>query len=375
MKYLRTVGLLVVLVLVGNVSLGVLDSLGGNADAGLRDRFLQSENYDPSRGSFVNPNQLEMDEAQRKARSWQNIRDYFLTDNQREPAEALPQQIPDYQRFLAEDEGLKLIWFGHSSFLLNMEGAIILVDPVFGNASPFSFFGNRYMPPVSTVDQLPGVDVVLVSHDHYDHLEADTVRFFAGKNTTFIVPLGLGAHLSAWGVDSSRVIERDWWESVQHGAVTFTASPSQHYSGRRGFGGNQSLWASWVMQSKRHSVYFSGDSGYAGHFKEIGDRFGPFDIAFIETGQYNEAWKMIHMLPEEGAMAFRDLNARRYFPVHWGMFTLALHSWFEPIESISRLAEREGFPLVAPVIGQLVDVSGDTDFPRWWERRALPVGQ
>ena len=122
------------------------------------------------------------------------------------------------------------------------------------------------------------------------------------------------------------------------------------------------------MQSGRHSVYFSGDSGYAPHFKEIGDRFGPFDIAFIETGQYNEAWRMIHMLPEEGVMAFHDLGARRYFPVHWGMFTLALHSWFEPIETISRLAEKEDFPLVAPVIGQLVDVSSDIHFPSWWER-------
>lgn len=207
------------LALVGYFSLGVLDSLGGSADAGLRDRFLQSDNYDPVRGGFVNPNQSEMDDAQRRATRWRNIRDYFLTENQREPAEALPQQIPDYERFLTDGDGLKLIWFGHSSFLLNMEGTVILVDPVFGNASPFSFFGNRYMPP------------------------------------------------------------------------------------------------------------------------------------------------------EEGVMAFRDLNTQRYFPVHWGMFTLALHSWFEPIETISRLAEKEEFPLVAPVIGQLVDVSSDTHFPSWWERR------
>jgi L-ascorbate metabolism protein UlaG (beta-lactamase superfamily) len=361
--------LFALLALVGYFSLGVLDSLGGSADAGLQQKFLQSKNYDRVRGGFVNPNQSEMDDAQRRATNWRNIRDYFLTENQREPAQALPQKIPDYQRLLAEGDGLKLIWFGHSSFLLNMEGTVILVDPVFGNASPFKFFGNRYMPPVSTVEQLPQIDVVLISHDHYDHLEADTVRYFADKDTNFVVPLGLGAHLSAWGIETRRIVERDWWESVEHGAVTFTATPSQHYSGRRGFGGNQSLWASWVMQSGRHSVYFSGDSGYAPHFNEIGDRFGPFDIAFIETGQYNEAWRMIHMLPEDGVMAFRDLNAQRYFPVHWGMFTLALHSWFEPIETISRLAEQEDFPLVAPVIGQLVDVSSDTHFPRWWERR------
>jgi L-ascorbate metabolism protein UlaG (beta-lactamase superfamily) len=353
----------------GYFSLGVLDSLGGSVEHDLHDRYLQSRNYDPVRGGFVNPNQPEMDEAQRKATNWRIIRDYFITENQREPAQALPQQIPDYEHFLAEGDGLKLIWFGHSTFLLNMEGTIILVDPVFGNASPFSFFGNRYMPPVSTVEQLPEIDVVLISHDHYDHLEAETARYFAGKDTHFIVPLGLGAHLSAWGVHQDHIIERDWWESVEHAAVIFTATPAQHFSGRRGFGGNQSLWASWVMRSDDHSVYFSGDSGYAPHFKTIGDLYGPFDIAFIETGQYNEAWRMNHMLPEDGVIAFRDLKARRYFPVHWGMFTLALHSWFEPVETISRLAEEEDFPLVAPVIGQLVDVSSDTHFPRWWERR------
>ena len=347
-------------------SMSVFNNLGGDFSAQLNDDYSLSENFDVSRSRFVNPNQRDMDEAQRRAFNWRIIRDYFFVKNQREPVQALPRQEPDYEGLLQSDSQLKVIWFGHSSFLLNMEGTIILVDPVFGNASPFSFFGRRYMDPVSTVEDLPDIDVVLISHDHYDHLEADTIRFFAGTETQFIVPLGVGTHLMAWGIEKGRIIERDWWQSAEWGSVSFTATPAQHFSGRKGFGGNQCLWASWVLQSDQHSVYFSGDGGYGSHFSEIGSRYGPFDVAFMETGQYNEAWRMIHMLPEEGVKAFRDLRAERYFPVHWGMFTLALHRWYEPIETITQLAEKNDFPLITPVIGQLVDVSSDTNFPSWW---------
>jgi L-ascorbate metabolism protein UlaG (beta-lactamase superfamily) len=360
--------LFLLLLIWGFFAIDVYQTFGASFNVELKREYITSSNYDQSLKRFVNPNQPAMDIAQHRAINWKIIKDYFTVRNQRDPDYDLPGQIPDLIEFLSGKGGFKVVWFGHSTFLLNMEGVTILVDPVFGNASPFFFFGRRYMQPVLNVEELPDIDIVLISHDHYDHLEADTVRFFVNTETEFIVPLGVGEHLRAWGIKANQITERDWWQSVEQKSITFVATPAQHYSGRRGFGGNQSLWASWVIQSKNHSAYFSGDGGYASHFKKIGERYGPFDVAFMETGQYNEVWKMIHLLPEDGVQAFHDINADRYFPVHWGMYTLALHSWFDPAESISRLAEQHQFSLVTPIIGQVVNLERETLFPRWWKQ-------
>ena len=333
------------------------------------DRVASSPNYDKDRKQFVNRQQDVLDEMRKKAFSWKVFKEWFGgNEAERVPKNKLPEEKPDLQAFLEDSEELKVIWFGHSSFLLNMEGKIILVDPVFSQAaSPFSFLVKRFQPPILKLEELPEIDYILISHDHYDHLDMETVQFFVDKKTEFITPLGVGEHIKSWGVDKSRVSEMDWWQETQRDQIKIIATPSQHFSGRGLVNQNHTLWASWVIQSSKHNVYFSGDTGYDVHFKDIGEKFGPFDIAFIENGQYNPQWEEVHMLPEQAAQAYFDLKAKKFFPIHWGMFELSLHSWYEPIVKISQLGEERDINIVAPKIGEMISVTDDLETSNWWQ--------
>lgn len=366
-KFFTLIGFAIV---VGVLLLSGCSSFGTRPNEKEKKRFRQSKQFNSKEGVFQNRRPGIIKEMKKRAMSWKVIKEFFSAGKDRVPADKLPEVKPDIDHFLANSENIKVIWFGHSSFLLNVDGKIILVDPVFSNsASPVSWMVQRFQKPVLELNELPEIDYILISHDHYDHLDMDSIKFFIEKKAHFIAPLGVGSHLRGWGVPSDRVVERDWWETESFDGIEFVATPAQHFSGRDGIHENETLWASWVIKTNKHSIYFSGDSGYDTHFKEIGDKYGPFDVAFLETGQYDEKWREVHMLPDEGAAAYKDLKAKKYFPVHWAMFELALHKWYDPIEKLFKFSKEGQIDLVAPKIGQLVHINQETHLEVWWKSK------
>ena len=268
------------------------------------------------------------------------------------------------------NEEARMFWFGHSSFLLQVDGKNILLDPMFGKvAAPHPLLGadrfNKKFP--LEVEKIPEIDAVLFSHDHYDHLDYETILKIKDKTKHFFLSFGVGTHLEAWGVATEKITELDWWKETNYEGLTFICTPAQHFSGRKFNTGQTTLWSSWVIQSKTDNIYFSGDSGYANHFKEIGDKYGPFDLALLECGQYNESWADIHMMPEETAQAGIDLKAKKAMPIHWGGFKLALHDWTDPIQRIQAEAEKLELKVITPKIGQEILVKDSLQtFENWW---------
>lgn len=286
----------------------------------------------------------------------------------REPKDILPTVAFDREAWdRLPGTGYALAWFGHSSLLLKLEGTTFLIDPVFGErASTFSFVGPKRFPYTHHmgVEQLPHVDVVLLSHDHYDHLDHATIRHLTDKR--FIAPLGVGAHLERWGVPAAAITEAEWWQQVEAGPVHLTLVPARHFSGRRLNDRDTTLWGSWVLHGNATRIYFGADSGYSPTFKEVGRRFGPFDLALLECGAYNEHWSGIHMFPEETAQAAVDVKARVLMPIHWAKFSLAMHPWKEPIGRLSAKAAELGLPLLTPRIGRIVKGTDPMPQEQWW---------
>ncbi|MCK5730689.1 MAG: MBL fold metallo-hydrolase [Draconibacterium sp.] len=264
----------------------------------------------------------------------------------------------------------KLIWIGHSTFLLKMEGKIILIDPMFGETpSPLSMVGTkRYSKELPIeIEKIQFIDAVILSHDHYDHLDYESIKKLKGKVGKYFTPLGVGNHLIEWGIEKEKINELNWWESIEFENINLICTPSRHFSGRGLFDRATTLWCSWVIKGEKDNIYFSGDSGYDTHFKEIGDKYGPFDISLVECGQYHQDWKLFHMMPEETVQASIDLNSKLVMPIHWGAFTLALHDWTDPIERITKRANELNLPVATPKIGETVIV-GSPIFPttKWW---------
>ena len=283
------------------------------------------------------------------------------------PDDELPVIKPNLDVFLAPTSKAKVIWFGHSTFMLNINEKVVLVDPVLSDyAAPVFFFSRRWQAPPLQLEELPPVDYIVISHDHYDHLDMPSVKFFADKGTKFLVPLGVGSHLRGWGIPAENVIEQDWWQASTHDGIQFRTTPAQHFSGRNGVDQNATLWASWVIKTDSVSLFFSGDTGYDIHFKVIGDKYGPFDMAFMESGQDKEAWKEIHMLPDDWAKASADLQAKAYMPLHWGLFTLSLHPWNEPIDRLYLEHQNGAINLVSPVQGEIVEIGTEYEQKVWW---------
>ena len=285
------------------------------------------------------------------------------------PKSKFQEEKPDLKSFLSPSQNIKVIWLGHSSLLMNFEGEIILVDPVLlQTASPFRFLGRRFQPSALSIDELPNINYVVISHDHYDHLDMGLVKHLKDKDTKFIVPLGVGSHLRGWEVSAEKITELDWWESAKIGGLEFIATPSQHSSGRNPFKPNETLWASWVIQGHGQSLFFGGDSGYDIHFKEIGARHGPFNVAFIENGQYDDMWPEMHLLPDESIKAFQDLNAKAFFPIHWGMFNIAYHPWYEPVLKSHNTAMERGIRFIAPLLGEIAEIDDGKVHDNWWKQ-------
>lgn len=257
---------------------------------------------------------------------------------------------------------------GHSTVLMKLRGGWWLTDPVFSlRASPLQWVGpKRFHAPPITIDELPPIRGVILSHDHYDHLDHAAIMALAGKTGLFLTPLGVGDRLVDWGVAKDKVRQFDWWQGTKVDGVRFTATPAQHFSGRGLRDGNRTLWASWVIDDSERRVFFSGDGGYFKGFAEIGRRFGPFDLSLMETGAYNVQWPYVHMQPEQTMQAHQDLRGRWLLPIHNGTFDLSMHPWFEPFERVLALGDAAGIGIATPMMGERVDIDVPHAGERWW---------
>ncbi len=301
------------------------------------------------------------------------MRDFALRGRLRTPPGALPIESPLEAWRSPPTTSLRATWLGHSTVLLEMDGVRVLTDPVFGErASPFAWAGPKRFHPVPVpIEALPPLDAVIVSHDHYDHLDYPTIRALARRDVPFYTSLGVGAHLEAWGVAASRITELDWWEDavVPRGDLVVTAAPSRHFSGR-GIGANATAWSSFVLRSKSKRVFFSGDTGLTPEYEEIGQRLGRFDLVMLEVGAYHPAWGDIHLGPDNALVAHRMLGGRTLLPVHWGTFDLALHAWDEPAEVLARRGVEERVHIVTPRVGAAIEPSEVERIDPWWREVA-----
>jgi L-ascorbate metabolism protein UlaG (beta-lactamase superfamily) len=343
-----------------------LKSFGAHA-SGLRlERMQASPRYVD--GAFVNSALVA--QGLKKGTATPTIAEFLCGGQRRTPRAPLPSQSPlaSWQR--PPETGLRATWLGHSTVLLEVDGARVLTDPVWGErASPVTFAGpKRFQPVPVAVSELPALDAVIVSHDHYDHLDYPTILELAKRNVPFFTSLGVGAHLQAWGVPAERITELDWWEqaTVPGTGVTISAAPSQHFSGRGLGSRNATLWSSFVVRGDRHSVFFSGDTGLTPEYTSIRERFGAFDLILLEVGAFHEAWGDIHLGPEHALDALRLLGGGKLLPVHWGTFNLAIHAWDEPAETLLRLATERGAQLVMPRLGVAVEPARVEKVEPWW---------
>ena len=292
---------------------------------------------------------------------------FFSSDTIREPVQTLPAIKTDLTSITGDKP--TLVWFGHSTYLICIGDKKILVDPVFSERpSPVQYAGSKSYPGtmIYTPDDFPSLDLVIISHDHYDHLDYNTILKLKEKTKLFCVPLGIGEHLGYWNVDPKKIREFDWWEgdNVLPG-IELTATPARHFSGR-GFSRNKTLWASFVLKLYGYSIFIGGDSGYDGAFKTIGEKYGPFDLAMLECGQYDLQWPEIHMMPEETVQASVDLRAKAFLPVHWAKFTLALHPWRDPIQRAVKHARSINVNITTPMIGQPFVINENLPNKNWW---------
>ncbi len=325
-------------------------------------KLQQSSNY--KEGAFQN---LSVTPVKPEGVSyWKMTRAFFKKHPHTEPSAKIP-SIHNSLKNIPKNEP-SLVWFGHSSYLLSIANKSFLIDPVFsGNAAPLSFMvkafagSNIYQP-----EDMPEIDYLIITHDHYDHLDYKTIKKLKHKVGHIYCSLGVGAHLKYWGIEEERITELDWWQKTHlNEEIELIATPARHFSGR-GLKRAQSLWSSFVLKTNPHSIFIGGDSGYDTHFKQIGSMYGPFKLAILEAGQYNTMWPLIHMLPEEAVQAAIDLKAETLLPVHWGKFKLAMHPWNEPIKRIINSAKENNLPVFTPMIGQLLKIEGHFMGTNWW---------
>ena len=363
---------IVVLVLVAGVSIFIFNrtspQFGGTASEEKIAAYAKSGHY--RSGIFMNEIPTNMDMSLGQGLSV--MKDFIVGVPNQAPEKSLPVlQVHPSDLQAQADSIVRVTWFGHSAFWVEIDGLNLLIDPMFGPVpSPVSFLGKKRFSdglPIEIAD-LPQIDAVVFSHDHYDHLDYESVVKLKDKVGKFYTPLGVGAHLQEWGVSEENIHELNWWDEINHGSLTLVCTPARHFSGR-GLGDRFStFWSSWIIKGENKSIYFSGDSGYGSHFKEIGEKYGPFDFAMMECGQYNERWSNIHMMPEETAQAAVDVQANLMMPIHWGSFVLALHTWDDPVRRVTAKANDLGQAVIVPQIGEQIVLHDPTPKkPNWWQ--------
>ena len=303
---------------------------------------------------------------------WEIIAGQFGGKEVRTPPSAIPVQAiaPDTLKTPLPTPGLRAFWIGHASVFVELDGVRMLFDPVFSDyASPFDFGPKRFHPPPIALADLPTIDAVMITHDHYDHLDMRATQALAAKGTHFVVPLGIDAHLKKWGVPATQIHAMEWGQEHAIKGVRIVSAPSRHYSGRGTGDKNATLWSAWTVLGSKHRFYVSGDTGYTDYFKQAGAQHGPFDIAFIKVGAYGpgQPWADIHMSAEDAVQAAVDLRAKRMFPEHWATFNLAFHDWDEPIKRTLTAARAKGVDVLTPRVGDIVDADQPFASTAWWE--------
>jgi len=344
--------------------MALLKSMGKNPSGERLKRVQNSKNYRDN--IFQNLSITEV--MKEKGDFFRTFMKFLNKPKNTKPARPLPSVKTDLKNL--PDGKPILVWFGHSSYLIKIDGKHILVDPVFsGYASPIRMNSAKNFDGTNVygVDDMPAIDILLITHDHYDHCDYKTILELNNKTKYIITSLGVGSHFEYWGIDMNKVTELDWYESADKiDGIKITAAPARHFSGRD-FKRAKTLWSSFILKTKNHAIYMGADSGYDVHFKEIGEKHGPFDLAILESGQYNEAWKSIHMMPEETVQASIDVKAKTLLPVHWGKFSLSLHPWNEPIERVMKKAEELKVEVTTPLIGEPL-ILGESHLTKMWWR-------
>ncbi len=361
---ISTVGIIALVVIVVTLFLNFSPQFGKAATKKQKIEYAKSGHYE--KGKFINESKTIMN-----VHYWDLFKEMLEgSPNKRPNKEILVEKI-DSTTIENHNPGItQLTWFGHSAFLLEMDGKKILIDPMLGQTpAPHPLVGTkRYSRELPIeIEKLPFIDIIILSHDHYDHLDYGSIQKLKGKIGQYYTPLGVGNHLVEWGIEEEKIKELNWWESIELGSIKFVCTPARHFSGRGMFDRASTMWCSWVIKGKKDNIFFSGDSGYDKHFEEIGEKYGPFDISLMECGQYHEDWKLFHMMPEETVIASIDLKSKLVLPIHWGAFTLALHDWTDPIERITKKAKELKFPVTTPKIGEPI-ILGIKIYPtdKWW---------
>jgi L-ascorbate metabolism protein UlaG (beta-lactamase superfamily) len=348
-------------------------SMLGTAPVFGANEYDEKYGYSPNYHNGKFKNLIETSEGRKPGTFWEMVGEIVFGEQEREPTFELPVTQLDPSFFTSSfTDGLRVTWTGHSSVLIEIDGRRILIDPVWSDRIGPLIGRKRFHKPPIQIDSLPMLDAVLISHDHYDHLDKETILALAKRGAKFIMPLGVGEHLKGWGIPSKRIIEMDWWDSITIGGRDFTliATPARHYSGRW-FSSVPTLWTSWTILGPRHRVFFSGDTGMLPTFDDIGIKYGPFDLTMIEIGAYHKNLGDIHVGSVQAVDVHLSLRGKILFPIHWGTFNIGIHEWTDPIERMIKTATEKSVKFVAPKPGQPVYPNKPIGLNKWW-RKPMP---
>ena len=343
--------------------MGIIRSFGKSPSGDDKDRITRSTNYKNGEFRNLTETKLDLDKKTIVRVLWK----FLFKPGYTKPPRPIPTVATDLHA-LPSDQPV-VVWFGHSSYLIKIAGQHILVDPVFGgHASPFNFGVRSFRgSDAYSISDLPPIDLLIITHDHYDHLDHRTVIPLRDKVKHVCTSLGVSSHLVFWGYDKNKITEMDWYERKElPGALELIAAPARHFSGRT-FKRNQTLWSSFILRSNEHRIYIGADSGFDQHYRAIGEKYGPFDLAILESGQYNKDWAQIHQLPEEAIQAAADLRAKLVLPVHWGKFSLAFHPWSEPVQRVLDKAANMNINVTTPMIGEPIVIGKPWPATHWWK--------
>lgn len=329
-----------------------------------KERIAGLSYYSAETDAFISPEKLVHYPEQTTGGDPGFMRFFKISPNA--PTFPLPKKMISKNDFSERPSKFAAWWFGHSSIIIELDGKRILFDPVFENAGPLPIITRRYDVSPIKREELPEIDIVIITHDHYDHLEAATIQWLAAKNIEYIVPLGVGARLEGWGVQKNHITELGWDEYTTSGTLKITALPGIHYSGRSYNDRDKTLWASFAIKGLEKNLFISGDTGYGKHLREIGEKYGPFDLAFVEIDGWNKGWPLTHLFPDQVIQLCEDIDAKLLFPIHWATFDLALHPWDESIQMVAEMATEHDIELVTPILGEKV-IPGISQTSNWWE--------